>query len=192
MARMGNFTAADLRNLQRQLNRIQQHDVEQFLEDCAKELTARLLAMVIKRTPVGDYSHEVEVVAKRDSSRHRKGERYKKRVNTSGRVGGTLRRGWTSATQEEAAGGRGAGTNARAYAESLTVQHTGNLLTVEVVNPVEYASYVEYGHRTRNHQGWVPGRFMLTISEQELQRTAPRILERKIQRYLEACMEDDS
>ena len=27
---------------------------------------------------------------------------------------------------------------------------------------------LKFGHRTRNHKGWVQGRFMLTISEQEL------------------------
>lgn len=30
-----------------------------------------------------------------------------------------------------------------------------------IKNPVYYASYVEYGHRTANHRGWVPGQFML-------------------------------
>lgn len=35
---------------------------------------------------------------------------------------------------------------------------------IEVYNPVAYSPYVEYGHRTANHQGWVEGRFMMTIS----------------------------
>lgn len=48
------------------------------------------------------------------------------------------------------------------------------------MNPVEYASYVEYGHRTANHKGWVKGRFMMTISEQELEKIAPKVLENKI------------
>ena len=51
-------------------------------------------------------------------------------------------------------------------------------------NPIEYASYVEYGHRTANHQGWVPGQFMMTISEQEIQQSAPGILENKIKKFL--------
>lgn len=52
------------------------------------------------------------------------------------------------------------------------------------MNPVEYASYVEYGHRTANHKGWVKGKFMMTISEQELEKIAPKVLENKIKKYL--------
>ena len=38
---------------------------------------------------------------------------------------------------------------------------------------------------TANHKGWVPGVFMMTISEQELQAIAPKVLERKIKKYME-------
>ena len=50
MGKMGGFTAADLKKLQKQLNKIQQSNVEAFIDACAKELAARLLAKVIKRT----------------------------------------------------------------------------------------------------------------------------------------------
>lgn len=85
-------------------------------------------------------------------------------------------------THEEAAGGTGKGSIAagKAYADSLKVNHFGNFLVIEIVNPVEYASYVEFGHRTANHEGWVQGRFMLTISEGEIQDIAPQVLEVKI------------
>lgn len=62
-------------------------------------------------------------------------------------------------------------------------------LLIEIVNPVEYASYVEYGHRTANHKGWVQGRFMLTISEQEIQNIAPKVLESKIKKFLGECLQ---
>ncbi|WP_283591340.1 HK97 gp10 family phage protein [Clostridium butanoliproducens] len=55
----------------------------------------------------------------------------------------------------------------------------GNSYVVEVFNNVEYASYVEYGHRTRDHKSWVEGRFMATISMQEVERELPKFLERK-------------
>jgi hypothetical protein len=55
----------------------------------------------------------------------------------------------------------------------------GNSYAVEVFNNVKYASYVEHGHRTRNHRGWVEGRFMATISMQEIERQLPGFLERK-------------
>jgi len=120
---------------------------EQFIQACAKELAARLLTKVIKRTPVGVYPH---------------------------RVGGTLRRGWTGEVQQDV----------MTYVNSLQVRHAGDNFTIEIVNPVEYASYVEYGHRTRNHKGWVEGRFMLTISVKEIQQAAPGVLEKKLQRKL--------
>lgn len=85
-----------------------------------------------------------------------------------GRKGGTLRRGWTVGK----------------------IKHTGNTYEIEIVNPVEYAMYVEYGHRTRNHKGWVPGRFMLTLSEKEIENMAPKLIEQRLQEYLEWCFND--
>nr|DAS80180.1 MAG TPA: type I neck protein [Caudoviricetes sp.] len=187
MGNLGGFNANQLRRFQRKLNEIKPEDVSGFIDACAKELAARLLATVIKRTLPGDYSREVEVVAKRDSKNHKKGDKYTKRVNPSGKVGGTLRRGWTAKTHEEAAGGSGS-ADAKAYAESLTVNHVGDMVVIEIINPVEYASYVEYGHRTRNHTGWVPGRFMMTISVQEIQNIAPDVLENKVRRFLGGYM----
>ena len=92
----------------------------------------------------------------------------------SGKTGGTLRRGWTA----------GKGQGAASYAQSLQVHHYGGYYVIEITNPVEYASYVEFGHRTANHSGWVEGKFMLTISEQEVQAAAPGILERRLQQKL--------
>lgn len=173
MGRMGKMNIQGLKEFQKQLETLQ--DPDAFVEACVKELAARLLRMVIKRTPVGDYTKEIEVVAKRDSKSHKKGDTYKKKVNPSGKQGGTLRRGWTGSKGQSSAQG---------YAEAMTVNHFGNTYVVEIVNPVEYASYVEYGHRTANHKGWVKGQFMMTISEQELQRIAPQVLEAKIKKYL--------
>lgn len=59
------------------------------------------------------------------------------------------------------------------------VVRQGNAYIVEIFNNVEYASYVEYGHRTRDHKAWVEGRFMATISMQEIERELPKFLERK-------------
>lgn len=177
MARMGNFNAADLKKLQKELEKLDKN-TNALMEECAKELASRLLRLVIKRTPVGDYSKEVEVVAKRDSKKHKKGDKYTKKVNPSGKRGGTLRKGWTG----------GKKVSAQDYADSLTVHHFGDTYVIEIINPVEYASYVEYGHRSPNHRGWVKGQFMMTISEQELEDIAPKVLEKKIKKYLEGCL----
>lgn len=152
MGRMGNFNIDGLKKFRDELNKLQ--DPDKFVEACAKELAARLLRMVVKRTPVGEYP------------------------KSSGKKGGTLRRGWTGEKR----------SSAQNYANSLTVHHFGDTYVIEIVNPVEYASYVEYGHRTANHKGWVKGRFMMTISEQELEKIAPKVLENKIKKYLGGCL----
>lgn len=83
----------------------------------------------------------------------------------SNKTGGTLRRGWSTS-------------------KALNVSKKGNNYVIDIINPVEYASYVEYGHRTRNHTGWVEGRFMLTISTQEVENITPKILERRLKAML--------
>mgnify|MGYP002800693076 FL=1 len=153
MGKYGSCNFDGLKDLKRKLEILEKQKVEEFMEACAKELAARLLAKVIKRTPVGQYP------------------------SGSGKVGGTLRRGWTA----------GKNQNAISYAQSLQIQHVGDVYKIVITNPVDYASYVEFGHRTRNHKGWVEGKFMLTISEQEIQTIAPRVLENKIKKLLGEC-----
>lgn len=151
---MGSNVNVDFKDLENFRNKIEKslgsEQIDEFIESCAKELAARLLAKVIKRTPVGQYPAG------------------------SGKKGGTLRRGWTG----------GKSQSGSAYANSLKVHHFGDAYVIEIVNPVEYSSYVEFGHRTRNHTGWVEGKFMLTISEQEIQNDAPRVLQNKLKKKL--------
>jgi hypothetical protein len=144
--------------------------MDQFLSSCAKELAARLLAKVIKRTPVGQYEED------------------------SGKVGGTLRRGWTTGStgdsghdSKQAMYNNMFGSAGTVSKSNMTVTKVGNDYVIEIINPVEYASYVEFGHRTRNHKGWVEGKFMLTISEDEIRNSAPRILEKKLEKHLKEC-----
>ena len=117
----------------------QEAELSDFYEQAAKELAARLLTMVKKRTPV--------------RTGNLRGGR-----NGSG--------GWTVGEVQKVDGG----------------------YQVEVFNPTEYTSYVEFGHRTPGGKGWVKGRFMLTLSEQELEAMAPKILERKLQAFLKQAV----
>ena len=69
-----------------------------------------------------------------------------------------------------------------------------NCYSVEVINPMEYAIYVEKGHRgvyiptlgktlhTDIH--WTEGVFMLKISEDELARDAERIVQKKLENFM--------
>lgn len=113
---------------------------EQLMIDTIKELAARLLRKVIKRTPSDT---------------------------------GNLRKNWTVSD----------------------VRKNGGNYEIEVSNSTEYASYVEFGHRQtpgrfvpaigkRLKKSWVKGKFMLTISESELQKQAPAVIEKKITEWL--------
>jgi len=163
VSKWGRCDFSQLKKLQKKLERLEKNNIDKFYEECAKELAARLLAKVIKRTPVGQYP------------------------KSTGKKGGTLRRGWTASTEEEAQSG--GSSNAKEYAESLEITKVGNVYQIEIVNPMFYASYVEFGHRTADHKGWVSGRFMLTISEKELDSQAANILEKKLIKYLGECFD---
>lgn len=134
---MSRDVKVDIRQLKQLRDNLQMvgKNTDDFLESCAKELAARLLAKVIKRTPVDK---------------------------------GTLRRAWS--------------------ANNIKVSHVGSNYVVEIINPTEYASYVEYGHRTANHKGWVTGQFMLTISEEEIRQSSPTILEAKVKKWLSGAI----
>ena len=154
MSKWGKCDFKELVEFQEKLQQLEKTDFQAFCEETAKELAARLLAKVVKRTPTGQYAME------------------------EGKMGGTLKRGWTVGN----------------------VEKHGNVYQVEITNPVHYASYVEYGHRQqpgryvpaigkRLKQGWVKGRFMLTISEQELDAQLPKIIEKKLAKYLKDSLE---
>lgn len=64
------------------------------------------------------------------------------------------------------------------------VQRQGEMYYTVVFNSLEYASYIEYGHRTKNHRGWVQGYFMMTLSEQELQTMSQAIITRKLEQFV--------
>ena len=182
MARWGNCDYRQLQKLRENLDRLQSADLEKFCGDVSKVLAARLLALVIPRTPVGNYKTEVKVTAKRDGKHHKKGNVYTKRINRTGKMGGTLRRGWTARTEQEAAS-RGGDSNAETYAQALPIKKQGSNYLVEVINPVHYASYVEFGHR-KPGGGWKEGKYFLTISEQQLRGRAPAIIEDKLKKLL--------
>lgn len=157
----------DYRQVKQFRDNLEQLDREkdEFLQSCAKDLAARLLALVIRRTP-------------KDT--------------------GALKRGWT--TQRAGSGAEGLKSNSgRQFAETMKVHHFGDTYVVEIINPVEYASYVEYGHRqqpgryvpalgVRLKKGWVKGKWMMTVSEKEIQAAAPQILEKKLEKWLRGCL----
>lgn len=133
MAKWGKCDFRQLERMQKQLEKLEDGQTA-FCEACAKELTARLLALTGERTPVDT---------------------------------GELRRNWTVGS----------------------VERRGDEIVIEVSNALLYASYVEYGHRTANHKGWVEGRFMLTVSADEIEKAAPKLIEKKLKKFLEECLD---
>ena len=78
---MGNlkFDKKELEKLQKQLEELEKGKArDKFFEDCAKEMAARLLSLVVHKTPEGVYP------------------------NDSSRKGGNLRRGWTGGKKMDA------------------------------------------------------------------------------------------
>lgn len=142
MARWGNTTFDQLIKMRDRFQQLQTSELNTLAMQLTNEIAARLFKRIVKRTPVGQYS------------------------SGSGKVGGTLRRGWTIGE----------------------MQHSGNMYKIEIINPIIYAPYVEYGHRTANHKGWVKGQFMMTISEKEIEQQATKIIEKRIMEYLRWCM----
>ena len=76
-----------------------------------------------------------------------------------------------------------------------TVNKIGDGYEVVVSNHMEYAAYVEYGHRQtpgrfvpkigkRLKKSWVEGKFMLTKSELELNGRIEKIVSKKIEKWL--------
>ena len=71
----------------------------------------------------------------------------------------------------------------------------GNIYKIEVINPLKYAEFVEFGHRQqpgryvkaigkRLKKGWVEGKLMLTITERDLQRNLDKIIREKVNAFI--------
>lgn len=64
------------------------------------------------------------------------------------------------------------------------VTKSGAHWTVTVYNTADYAIYVEYGHRTRDHKKWVEGRFMLTNAKKRIDKKARIIISEEVKKKL--------
>ena len=62
MAKWGKCDYRELQRLQKKLEKMQKAQIDKFCEEMAKELAARLLAKVIRRTPVGENQYEIRKV----------------------------------------------------------------------------------------------------------------------------------
>jgi len=73
----------------------------------------------------------------------------------------------------------------------INVVKRGGEYRCAIYNPTEYASYVEFGHRIMidgENRGFVPGKYMLTISEEKLKNESPAIIQKMLEDKLREVM----
>ncbi|OQB15715.1 MAG: hypothetical protein BWY15_00428 [Firmicutes bacterium ADurb.Bin193] len=63
------------------------------------------------------------------------------------------------------------------------VRRKGDMLEVDIYNNIEYASHVEYGHKTRSG-GFKEGVFMCRLSIDEIQKELPKRWERAFKSFI--------
>lgn len=97
---------------------------------------------------------------------------------------GNLQRGWTAKPGTSPCREYKPKNTPEQWAESALISRTGNQIRMTISNPIEYAVFVEYGHRTRDLRGWVPGQFMLTISIEEIDSMKTGILQNLLLEFL--------
>lgn len=167
MAR-GSANFNELKKLQKRFERLTTEQKDEFQEELVKEKVKYFLGSVIRLTPVGQYG--------------------------DGKVGGTLRRGWTTSSQREAELSttfNASNNNINSFVDKqLKVKKQGKTYTIEVVNNVEYASYVNYGHRS-GASGYVNGQFFLEKALAATGTNSRKILDRKLIKLLRGVVEGD-
>ncbi len=72
-----------------------------------------------------------------------------------------------------------------------SIKRVGKWYKIVISNNLEYAAYVEYGHRTVNHRGWVPGKFMMTVAAKEIENLTPAFVESRVRTFLNQVMQYD-
>jgi hypothetical protein len=187
---------AGLEVMKKNLENIQKNQTE-IMASLVKSLGALLLRKVIFRTPVGDYENDFQTYKRDNKKKGIKAGDVKYDKN-----GNAKRKGYKSVTSKNVTYiYRRRGGNLRRSWTIGQVFKNGNLYSVEVINSVFYASYVEYGHRQtpgrfvavlgkKLKRAWVPGRFMLTISENEIKENMDAILEKKLDSILKKVFDN--
>ncbi len=190
---MASINHEALIELQRQFEEMaSQEGQKAFYEGCAKECAARFLRKVINKTTTGENQYTFEETGEVYKRGPNKGKAKTKKVVS--RQGGTLKRGWRALTEEEAINGNVPDVETHVRTR-IPVDHSGSTHSITITNPVNYASYVENGHRQqpgryvpaigkRLKKNWVEGQFMMAKSEAETKAEIPAVLQRRLNNFL--------
>lgn len=155
----------DLKELESAFKKIQK-DKEDMFRTIARQVALRFLMYVIPDTPTQENKKIVIT-----------GPSFSKTYDIRG---GALKRGWIG---QETPGGEPSASEIKAYADTLPVQVSGKRRSVTVSNNVEYAPYVNYGHRQKVGRyvpvlgktltsSWVDGQYMLENATKNVQSMA--------------------
>jgi len=100
---------------------------------------------------------------------------------------GALRNTWGVGDQALQVG-RQTGEALSAFEQVATIESVevvGDNFVISIWNLMDYASFVEYGHRLVNG-AWQDGRFMMTLSIDEVQRQMPARWDKALKAYLQS------
>lgn len=153
-----------------------QEEQDRVIKRMAQRLARICLREVKRRTPVGSKPEFEAVTVKSENGRRRKllmAAAANAAEHWRGYHGGTLRRAWII---------RG-------------VRRVGGVWTATIFNPMEYASYVENGHRQKPgrfvpalgvtlKKSWVEGRFMMRLSAEYVEKEGAEYVQQEFEKYL--------
>ena len=199
-----------LKQFSKNLKQLNQEGMDEISEIILREMTLRFLTKVIQLTPVGKSKYVRRRIRKEngDYLRYVKGKN-KGKIKTkraSSYTGGTLRRGWIVKHERQAISNKSKTTQAeiKSFVKGLKFIKVGKVYKITVVNPIEYAKYVNYGHRKRRRKGyygegptvikvtdWVQGYFFVEKAEKYINNPVnyntvfKALYERELKRRLE-------
>lgn len=146
-------------------------------DEALKDVGRRHLARCVQNTPFGKYKPHAQT-----------GEI---------KLGGTLRKGWVVNTHSQAAAAPGTPSSAEISAKvsGTPVKVNGSMRTMTFFNRVNYALFVDLGHRQtpgrfvgaigkRLKKAWIPAQNFIRNSENGTASEMPRIIERHMRKAL--------
>lgn len=166
-----------------------QEEQDRIIKRMAQRLAQIFLREVTRRTPVGIGSFEPQ-----EKGRGTYYKFEKRKDNATGKSR------WEPIRSTKKAGGKKlqriaqGGTLRRAWV-IRGIRKTDGVWTATIFNPMEYASYVENGHRQQPGRfvpalgktlkaGWVEGRFMMKLSAEFVEKEGAAYVQQEFEKYL--------
>lgn len=143
---------------------------DEFYEYALKQISLRFLSRVIPLTPTSENKTITYKAGGREVTKTLRG--------------GALKRGWIGLVDDP--GPEPSAAEIAQYVGGLKVTPQGLSYSITLANRVDYAPYVEYGHRQRPGQyvpqigktlvnAWVPGQHMMQQAQREVGRMIPTL-----------------